>query len=327
MKQILEQLYAHQPLGKVQAKEVLTAITEGAMNAAQTASFMTVYLMRPLTVDELSGFREAMLELAVPFNSGTKTIDLCGTGGDSKNTFNISTLSSFVVAAAGIPVTKHGNYGVSSISGSSNVMEFFGYKFTNDREILMRQLDECNICFLHAPLLHPAMKSVAPIRKDLGVKTFFNMLGPLTNPARPFWKSTGVFSLELARLYHYLLQQSGENYTVIHSIDGYDEISLTSNVRVYNNIGEMTLTPVNFNSQNLTPHNLFGGNTIEKSAKIFLSILDGKGTNAQNAVVSANAGMAIHTTNPDKPIIDCVGLAQELIQSGRTKETFLKLIN
>ncbi len=326
MKKLFEQLYAHQPLSSTQAQEVLKVITEGAMNPAQIASFLTVYLMRPLTVEELSGFRNAMLELAVPFSAERPSIDLCGTGGDSKNTFNISTLASFVVAASGITVTKHGNYGVSSISGSSNVMEYFGYKFTNDRDTLLKQLDECNICFLHAPLFHPAMKSVAPIRKELGVKTFFNMLGPLTNPARPKTQCTGVFNLQLARLYNYLLEQEEKQYTVIHSLDGYDEISLTGNVRVLNSQGEHTLKPSDFNYKNLQAEELYGGESIEESAKIFTNVLEGKGTRAQMAAVSANAGMAIHTANSDKELKECVLLSEELILSGKAKDIFSKLI-
>jgi anthranilate phosphoribosyltransferase len=326
MKKLFEQLYAHQPLNSEQAREVLIAITEGAMNQAQIASFLTVYLMRPLTVEELSGFRNAMLELAVPFDAGRYSMDLCGTGGDSKNTFNISTLSSLVVAASGISVTKHGNYGVSSISGSSNVMEYFGYQFTNDTDTLLRQLDRCNICFLHAPLFHPAMKSVAPIRKELGVKTFFNMLGPLTNPARPAAQCTGVFNLQVARLYHYLLEKENKQYTIIHSLDGYDEISLTSNVRLFTHSGELILNPGHFNSAKLNEKDLFGGNTIEDSAAMFMDILDGKGTAAQIAAVSANAGMAIMTARPDQNLTDCIEQARELLQNGKTKEVFKQLL-
>ncbi|HEY8404982.1 MAG TPA: anthranilate phosphoribosyltransferase [Flavobacteriales bacterium] len=326
MKKLFEQLYAHQPLSSEQAREVLIAITEGAMNPAQIASFLTVYLMRPLTVEELEGFRNAMLELAVPFEAGRFCMDLCGTGGDSKNTFNISTLSSLVVAASGINVTKHGNYGVSSISGSSNVMEYFGYQFTNNPETLLRQLDRCNICFLHAPLFHPAMKSVAPIRKELGVKTFFNMLGPLTNPAKPAAQCTGVFNLQVARLYHYLLEKENKQYTIIHSLDGYDEISLTSNVRLLSHTGESILNPIDFNSEKLLESDLFGGHTIEESASLFINILEGKGTAAQVAAVSANAGMAIKTAKPQESLSDCIEQARELLQSGRAKEVFKQLL-
>lgn len=326
MKKLFEQLYAHQPLSSEQAREVLIAITEGAMNPAQIASFLTVYLMRPLTVEELEGFRNAMLELAVPFEAGRFCMDLCGTGGDSKNTFNISTLSSLVVAASGINVTKHGNYGVSSISGSSNVMEYLGYQFTNNPETLLRQLDRCNICFLHAPLFHPAMKSVAPIRKELGVKTFFNMLGPLTNPAKPAAQCTGVFNLQVARLYHYLLEKENKQYTIIHSLDGYDEISLTSNVRLLSHTGESILNPIDFNSEKLLESDLFGGHTIEESASLFINILEGKGTAAQVAAVSANAGMAIKTAKPQESLSDCIEQARELLQNGRAKEVFKQLL-
>src|SRR3954470_4192756 len=232
MKEVLNHLFEHKPLDKQEAKKVLLSIAKGESNNSQISAFLTVYLMRSITVEELEGFREALLELCLRLDfSGYDTIDLCGTGGDAKNTFNISTLSSFVVAGAGIKVAKHGNYGVSSVSGSSNVMEHLGYKFTNDKSILEKQIAEVGICFMHAPLFHPAMKTVAPIRKELGVKTFFNMLGPLVNPSFPKYQSTGVFSLELARLYNYLLQQTTSSFIVLHSLDGYDEISLTGNFK------------------------------------------------------------------------------------------------
>src|SRR5436190_2750537 len=259
MKEALNHLFEHKPLGKQEAKRVLLSIAKGESNNSQIAAFLTVYLMRSITVEELEGFREALLELCLRLDfSAYDTIDLCGTGGDAKNTFNISTLASFVVAGAGIKVAKHGNYGVSSVSGSSNVMEFLGYKFTNDKSVLEKQLAEFGICFMHAPLFHPAMKTVAPIRKELGVKTFFNMLGPLVNPSFPKYQSTGVFSLELARLYSYLLQQTNSNFIVIHSLDGYDEISLTGNFKMISKQREQILSPEEIGFEKLQQEDLSG---------------------------------------------------------------------
>jgi anthranilate phosphoribosyltransferase len=233
MKQILNQLIEHRTLSKETARQVLLNLTSGKFNLSQMTAFMTVYMMRPVTIDELQGFRDAMLELCVPMQFDKPVIDLCGTGGDGKNTFNISTLSSFVVAAAGQPVAKHGNYGVSSACGSSNVLEYLGYQFTNNADDLKRSLDKANICFMHAPLFHPAMKNVAPIRRELGVKTFFNMLGPMVNPAFPPRQLVGVFSLELARQFAYLYQQAEKEYVILHALDGYDEVSLTGQFKMY----------------------------------------------------------------------------------------------
>ena len=198
MKEILNHLTAYKSLDRELAKEVLINLAKGVYNNSQIAAFLTVFTMRSVTVEELSGFKDAMLELCIQLPlEGYEAIDLCGTGGDSKDSFNISTLSSFVVAGAGQNVAKHGNYGVSSVCGSSNLMTYFGYEFTNDRDQLLRDLDNAGICFLHAPLFHPAMKNVAPIRKELGVKTFFNMLGPMVNPSQPKNQLVGVFNLEL----------------------------------------------------------------------------------------------------------------------------------
>jgi anthranilate phosphoribosyltransferase len=244
MKKILQYLFEHKTLSREQAKEVLVNISKGVYNESEIASFTTVYLMRSITIDELQGFRDALMELCVPVTiKDDEVLDIVGTGGDGKNTFNISTLSCFIVAGSGNKVVKHGNYGASSISGSSNVMEQLGYKFNNDNNVLQTQIDKANICFLHAPMFHPALKIVAPIRKNLGVRTFFNMLGPMVNPAIPDYQLIGVFSLEMARIYNYLLQQSNTTFTIIHSLDGYDEISLTNDTKVITNEGERILTP------------------------------------------------------------------------------------
>jgi anthranilate phosphoribosyltransferase len=253
-------------------------------------------------------------------------MDVCGTGGDGKNTFNISTLSSFVVAAAGQPVAKHGNYGVSSVSGSSNILEHFGYKFTNDIDALKRNLDEANICFMHAPLFHPAMKNVGPIRKELGVKTFFNMLGPMVNPAFPTRQLVGVFSLELARQYGYLYQNTDKQFLILHSLEGYDEVSLTCPFKYFYNEGEKVATPKDLGLKQLKYEDIRGGQTVEESARIFMTILEGKGTDAQNSVVTANAAMALYAGERKKGLLNCVELAKETLASGKALNAFKKLI-
>ncbi|MFZ1749098.1 MAG: anthranilate phosphoribosyltransferase [Saprospiraceae bacterium] len=328
MKQILNQLFEHQKLSHIQAKEVLTNISQNQYNTSQIAAFITVYLMRSISVDELAGFRDALLELCIKIDfDGLPTVDLCGTGGDGKNTFNISTISSFVVAGAGYHVAKHGNYGVSSVSGSSNVLEHFGVIFSNDADILKKQMDHCGICFLHAPLFHPALKSVGPIRRELGVKTFFNMLGPLVNPAQPQQQSVGVFSLRLARLYQYLHEDSQKNYAIIHAIEGYDEISLTGPVKIISNNAEQLVDANYFGLSNHRQKDIFGGDTVEEAANIFSKILNNQGSKAQQEVVIANSALAIHCFDQSKSMLDCVAEAKESLVSGRAKTSFEKLIN
>ncbi|MGX7668462.1 anthranilate phosphoribosyltransferase [Flavobacterium pedocola] len=325
MKTILNRLIQHETLSKEEAKTVLKNISNGLYNPSQIASFLTVYMMRSITIEELAGFREALLELCIAIDlTDYNTIDLCGTGGDGKNTFNISTLASFVAAGAGIQVAKHGNYGVSSISGSSNVMETLGIKFSNDEVFLKKSIEEANICVLHAPLFHPAMKNVAPIRKELAVKTFFNMLGPMVNPSFPKHQLVGVFSLELARMYAYLYQNTETNFTILHSLEGYDEISLTGNTKIISKNYEQILKPEDFQVQKLQETDILGGITVEKSAEIFLNILKGNGTQAQNNVVCANAGMAISTVK-NCSISDGFELAKESLLSGKALEKLKKL--
>lgn len=296
MKTILNRLINHEILTKDEAKNVLVNISTSQYNPSQIAAFLTVYMMRSITIEELSGFREALLELCIPVDfSQYNTIDLCGTGGDGKNTFNISTLASFVTAGAGIKVAKHGNYGVSSISGSSNVIENLGIKLSADTDFIQKSMDKANIAILHAPLFHPAMKNVGQIRKELGVKTFFNMLGPMVNPSFPKNQLVGVFSLELARMYSYLYQKTDTNFCILHGLDGFDEISLTDETKIISKSNESILKPSDFNLQKQDLHQIKGGETVEESAEIFYRIISGKGTNEQNNVVCANAGMAIAT--------------------------------
>src|SRR5690606_12814694 len=296
-------------------------------HSQQIAACMTAYGMRSIRVEELGGFRDAMYDLCLKMDfDGYDLIDMCGTGGDGKNTFNISTLASFVVAGAGYKVAKHGNVGVSSGCGSSNVMEYLGYQFTNDKPTLQRQLDEANICFLHAPLFHPAMKTVAPIRRALGVKTFFNMLGPLTNPANPRFQSVGVFSLELARLYGYLYQNTDKQYSIIHALDGYDDISLTGDFKVITKQGEHYFTVEDLGFTPVRAEELAGGDNVEEAAKIFKTIIEGKGNDTQNNVVLTNAAFAIKTFHPGKSFGDCYYEAEASLLGLKALDSLKKLI-
>lgn len=325
MKTILNRLVNHENLSTKEAKEVLVNISSGQYNPSQIASFLTVYMMRNITIEELSGFREALLELCIPVDfSAYNTIDLCGTGGDGKDTFNISTLASFVVAGTGIHVSKHGNYGVSSISGSSNVMESLGVKFSNEKDFLAKCMNEANIAILHAPLFHPAMKNVGPIRKELGVKTFFNMLGPMVNPSFPKNQLVGVFSLELARMYAYLYQNTNVNYTILHALDGYDEISLTTDAKMITKNSESIINADDYRVSRLYFEDIKGGASIEESAQIFMDIISGKGTQAQQNVVCANAALAIATVD-NSSIIDSFAKAKDSLQSGKALLKLKKL--
>lgn len=327
MKTLLNRLTRHEQLSKEEARQVIINIADGQYNPVQIASFLTVYMMRSISLEELEGFRKALLELCIAIDlSDFDTIDLCGTGGDGKDTFNISTLSSFVTAGAGIKVTKHGNYGVSSGCGSSNVLEALGIKFSNEQDFLKRCVDQAGICILHAPLFHPAMKNVAPVRRDLGVKTFFNMLGPLVNPAFPKNQLTGVFNLELARLYHYLFQKTETNFTVLYALDGYDEISLTGATKAFSQNSERVLTPQDFGVLPLAANEIAGGDSVESSAAIFMNVIQNKGTQAQAQVVCANAGMAIATALNLTPM-EGFEKAKESLESGNALSALQKLQN
>lgn len=328
MKKILNYLFEHKSLSREKAKEVLHNISNNVYSDAEIAAFITVYLMRSITIDELQGFRDALMELCVPVDlQGKEVIDIVGTGGDGKNTFNISTLSCFVVAGAGVKVAKHGNYGASSISGSSNVMEQLGYTFKKDSTVLNRELDEANICFLHAPLFHPALKVVGPIRKNLGVRTFFNMLGPMVNPAAPKYQLVGVYNPEMARIYNYLLQQGSSAFTIIHSLDGYDEISLTGDAKVITRSGEKIYSAEDLGKRMVDAKDIHGGNSVEEAAKIFLTILKGEGSWAQNAVVLANTAMALQCTGQFSSYSECYQMAVESLESGKAYQALQKLIS
>ncbi len=327
MKTILNRLYEHDVLSRAEAKQVLLDISHGKYNPIQVASFTTVYNMRPITLSELQGFRDALLALCVPVDLGThETIDIVGTGGDGKNTFNISTTSSVVVAGAGYRVTKHGSYGVSSSVGSSNVLLQLGYSFSNEQDKLRRQLEEAHMCFLHAPLFHPAMKEVVPVRKQMGTKTFFNMLGPLVNPLQPKFQLFGTFSMELSRMFQYIMQHTGRRFAIVYALDGYDEVSLTGDFKLCTNDSERILSPEDLGKPVLTHHDLFGGDTPEEAARIFLNILKNEATPPQHEVVVANAGLAIRVIKPEASLEDCMEEARESIVSGRALAQFQKLL-
>ncbi|HLO59281.1 MAG TPA: anthranilate phosphoribosyltransferase [Bacteroidales bacterium] len=328
MKNILNHLFEHKTLKKSEAEEVLTKIAGGIYSESEMAAFITVYLMRSITVEELTGFRDALRNLCLRVNlDDFDTMDVCGTGGDGKDTFNISTLTTFVLAGAGAKIAKHGNYGVSSVCGSSNIMEYFGYKFSVDRDKLRREIDKSGVCFLHAPLFNPAMKNVAPVRRALKVKTFFNMLGPMINPAFPGKQMIGVYSLDLARLYNYLYQQSDTRFAIIHSLDGYDEISLTSDFKYILNGVERIVSPGEYSYDLTTHESLNGGSTVKESADIFLNVLKACGTKAQMQVVTANAQVALMCYYPGKSAATCRQLAEESLKSGKALASFENLIS
>ena len=327
MKKILKRLFEHKTLDRGEAKEVMVNLARGSYNDTEISAFITVFLMRSITIDELQGFRDGLLELAVPIElDGLSSIDIVGTGGDGKNTFNISTLACFIVAGAGVPVAKHGNYGATSVSGASNVMEHLGYRFKNSSEMLKRELEETRFCYLHAPIFHPALKAVAQIRKNIGFRTFFNMLGPLVNPARPDYQLVGVYNLEMARIYTYLLQQSGKPFTIIHSLDGYDEVSLTSDTKMITQAGEKIFSAEEIGRRLVVPQDIHGGQTVEDAARIFMKILKGEGSWAQNAVVLANAAVALHGAGASADYDGAYSLAVESLESGTALRQFQQLI-
>lgn len=327
MKQILNRLFDHQSLTRAEAAEVMTNIAAGIYNESQIAAFISVYLMRSIELDEVIGFRDALLNMAIPMNlSDFEPLDIVGTGGDGKNTFNISTCSCFAVAGAGYTVAKHGNYGATSVSGSSNVLEYYGAKFTIDQNIIKRSLDEAGFAYLHAPFCNPAMKNVAPVRKSLGVRTFFNVLGPLISPVQPHYQCLGVYNLKMMRLYNYIYQNLGCQYSIVHSLDGYDEISLTDTCKIVNNSGEFVFSPEELGFPKVEQSALSGGNTVDDAAKIFMNILDNKGTAAHRNAVVINSAIAIQTRCPQKPLEQCKAEALESLESGMAKKVFGKFV-
>lgn len=327
MKKVLNYLFDHRTLSREDARQILVSIGKGEYNEHELSAFMTVYLMRSITLDELMGFRDALLELSVPVDfQGKQVMDVVGTGGDGKNTFNISTLACFIIAGAGFPVAKHGNYGASSISGASNLMERIGYKFKNDQDTLRRELDAANMCFLHAPFFHPALKTVGPIRKNLKVRTFFNLLGPVVNPSKPAFQLIGVYNLEIARLYNYLLQSEHTSFAIVHSLDGYDEISLTADAKVITKEGENVYHPLALGKASVRPDEIYGGDTVDAAVEKFLNILNGKGTDAQNAVVCSNAAFGLLLTGKFSDYTSAFEAAKESLLGGKANQALKNLI-
>ena len=328
MKKLLQYLFEHKTLSREEARNVLMQISEGKYSEHEVTSFVTVFLMRSITIEELMGFRDALLSLAVKVNLGVDdAIDIVGTGGDGKDTFNISTLACFIVAGTGQKVIKHGNYGASSISGASNVMEKMGYQFKNEEAVLANELKEAGICFLHAPLFHPALKAVGPMRRNIGVRTFFNMLGPIVNPAQPKYQLIGVYNLEMARIYNYVLQSLNKEFTLIHSMDGYDEISLTADTKVVTNKGEFIKSPIELANLKVNQEDLHGGETVDAAAAIFKNILEGNGTKSQNAAVLANAAMALMVTGKYNQYQEAFDAASKSLTTGEANACLQKLIS
>ena len=327
MKNYLQKRISGEILSKQEAKDALSIIAKGEANNSHIASFLTTYMIKSITADELEGFRDAMLDLALTVDlSEFSPMDVCGTGGDGKDTFNISTTSSFVVAGAGQRVAKHGNHGVSSSVGSSTVLEYLGVKFSNDENYLKNKIEEAGICFLHAPLFHPAMRFVGPIRKELGMKTFFNMLGPILNPAQVKKQVTGVYNQEILGIYAELFQKTEGNFGVLFGLDGYDEISLTSDFELITNRGKETFSPEQMGFTKCTQEDLHGGNNAEESAKILISILENKGTKAQTEVVLANAAIALYCADDDLSLSDAILMAKESLISGKALNSFKKFV-
>ena len=326
MKTVLQELFKGKRLRFDEAKQALLDIGKGNCNNSIISSFLTVFMMRGIEGEELEGFRSAMLELCKPIDLGNlQTIDMCGTGGDGKNTFNISTTSSFVVAAAGVKVAKHGNYGVSSGVGSSNVIEHLGYTFKGDEASLKSEIENVGITFFHAPLFHPAMRFVGPVRKELGLKTFFNMIGPLVNPSKPNYQLTGVYDPSILPLYDHVLQNNLERYAILHSEDVYDEISLTSDFHIYSHNGIEKLSPSDIGLSKLEANDIGGGETVDYAAEVLTNVLSGDGTKAQSEVVAANAGVAISIAK-DVSLREGVEEALELISSGAGREVLDTLL-
>ena len=318
MKNLLKDLYNHKIMSKEESKAALISLTDGSANSSQISSFLTVFLLRDITSEELDGFKEAMIELSLYVDiDGDELIDLCGTGGDGKDTFNISTISSFVVAGSGIKVAKHGNYGVSSSCGSSNIISHLGHEFSNDISSLKYSLDKSNLCFLHAPLFHPSLKNISPVRIELGVKTFFNMLGPMVNPIQPKSQLVGVFNSNIFRLYSHIYSKTNKSYCIVHSIDGYDEVSLTGSFKLFSNNQDLMIEPKDLGFNVIDSVKLSGGKNIKESSKIFLDILKNKGTSEQVDAVLANSGLAIYCAKKLNSIKDGIEIARESLESGK----------
>lgn len=327
MKQYLQILVEGQTLTRQNTHDILLGITQQRYNDCQIAALLMAMQTRGVTVDELLGFRDGLLETGCHIDlSDYDTLDIVGTGGDGKNTFNISTCAAFVIAACGYNVTKHGNGSATSVSGASNVLLAHGVKFTDDESQLRRSLDATHICYLHAPLFAYGMKHVGPTRKALGIPTCFNLLGPLVNPCQPKNSLHGTANYDQQRLYVNVHQQIGDNFGVITSYDGYDEISLTSGFKLITNYFEKVFTPKDLGLNYLNRQDIYGGSTPEEAWRIFDSVLDGTSTEAQRNVIIANAACGIAVMDRNQSIEDSVLLAREALESGKALATFRKFV-
>ncbi len=327
MKKLLDRLFTGATLTSIEAQQTLTRITSGEVPEAQVAALLAVYRMRPITTDELLGFRQSLIEAALPIDlSAYNAIDVVGTGGDGKNTFNISTCACFVIAGAGYHVAKHGNFGASSVSGASTVLQQHGVKFTNDESRLRQSIEQSGVAYLHAPLFHPALGAVGGLRRTLGFKTFFNLLGPLVNPCRPAAQLLGVADLIQLRLYREVLARIGKPFCVVTSLDGYDEISLTHDFKVATRDGENLLRPDEIGFTRSEVSMLSGGTTAEDAAGIFDRVLNGTATSSQTNTVMANAAFGIRLLAPQKSLPECLDEARQSLKSGAAKQHFEKFL-
>lgn len=323
MKEILSSILSGQTLDESEASFALAKILSGAVPLAQAAAFLTTIQMRGMTLSELRGFHGFLRQEGQRLDfSNFVTIDVCGTGGDGKNTFNISTLAAFVMAGAGFKVAKHGNASATSGCGSSDVLQALEIEFTNDENVLRQQLETANICYLHAPLFQPILKAVAPLRREIGFRTFFNLLGPLLNPAEPQCQLIGVFEPAVLRLYRYFLEDSGVQFALVYARDGYDEISLTGAFDVISDSGAETFYPEDLGFNTFTQNDLRGGKTAEECAEQFLLILNGAGSEAQMEVVTANAAFAMRMVKPEFSLTEGREQAAESLLSGKALNAF-----
>ena len=328
MKDILYRMLNHEELTREEMKNILVGITQSEYPNEQITALLTALQMRGVTVDELLGFRDGILETGVPVPlKCERYIDVVGTGGDRKNTFNISTTSCFVIAGAGYKVAKHGNYAATSTSGASNVIQHHGIKFTDDIDRLNRSLDECGIVYLHAQLFARAMKFVGPIRKALQFPTIFNLLGPLVNPSQPSCQLLGVANLDQMRLYNNVYQKIGIDYGIVNSIDGYDEISLTGPFKVTTKHYERIFRPEDLGFSLIKPEELVAGASEDEAAQIFDSVLENRCMPGQKQVVLANAAFGIQVLERgQKSIEECIEIARDSIDSGKALKTFRKFV-
>ena len=323
MTRFLEIIMEKEFFSQQTATEFIHALGENNISENEIAAIITAIQFRGVSIDEINGFRIALLERAIqPELDTTDSIDVCGTGGDGKETFNISTTTALVLAAMGHKVIKHGNYGVSSGCGSSNVLESLGFSFSNDQKTLQSHFKAKNICFLHAPLFHPTLKKVAPIRKNLGVRTIFNSLGPLVNPLQPPFQLTGTYSLELAKMYQHILRPNRHSFRVVYAMDGYDEITLTDTARQLGTNSDSILTASDFGTKPLAASALRSGGTIKKAASILLDTIKGQGAPEQSSVVAANVALAMQIIRAETPLNEAYSEAYQFIQSGQTAKHF-----